>query len=53
MIRISRDRETLESNILGIYPSGEGAGYAGGITSSAIDGLIVTERIIQNYLNQI
>lgn len=52
VIRISRDKETLESNIAGIYPSGEGAGYAGGITSSAIDGLIVTERIIQNYLNQ-
>ncbi len=52
VIRISRDKETLESNIAGIYPSGEGAGYAGGITSSAIDGLIVTERIIQNYLSK-
>jgi uncharacterized protein len=52
VVRITRDKETLQSNIVGIYPSGEGAGYAGGITSSAIDGLIVTERIIQNYLNQ-
>ena len=52
VIRINRDKETLESNIRGIYPCGEGAGYAGGITSSAIDGLIVTERIIQNYLSQ-
>jgi uncharacterized protein len=52
VIRISRDKETLQSNILGIYPSGEGAGYAGGITSSAIDGLIVTEKIIQNYLSR-
>ncbi len=50
VIRITRDRETLESNILGIYPSGEGAGYAGGITSSAIDWLIVSERIIAEYL---
>jgi uncharacterized FAD-dependent dehydrogenase len=52
VIRINRDKETLQSNIAGIYPSGEGAGYAGGITSSAIDGLIVTERIIQNYLSK-
>lgn len=37
VLRITRDKETLESNITGIYPSGEGAGYAGGITSSAID----------------
>ncbi|MBC7504080.1 FAD-dependent oxidoreductase [Candidatus Gracilibacteria bacterium] len=50
VIRITRDKETLQSNILGIYPSGEGAGYAGGITSSAIDGLIVSERIIAEYL---
>jgi uncharacterized FAD-dependent dehydrogenase len=52
VIRISRDKETLQSNILGIYPSGEGAGYAGGITSSAIDGLIVSERIIAEYLSR-
>ena len=50
VVRISRDKDTLQSNIAGIYPSGEGAGYAGGITSSAIDGLIVAEKIIANYL---
>jgi uncharacterized FAD-dependent dehydrogenase len=50
VVRITRDKETLESNIAGIYPSGEGAGYAGGITSSAIDGLIVAEKIIEEYL---
>lgn len=50
MVRITRDKETLESNIRGIYPSGEGAGYAGGITSSAIDGLIVAEKIIEKNL---
>ncbi len=49
-IRILRDKETLESaNIKGIYPSGEGAGYSGGITSSAIDGLKVAEKIINKY----
>lgn len=37
-VRIVRD-ETMQSNIRGIYPCGEGAGYAGGITSSAADGL--------------
>ncbi|MDD2891644.1 MAG: hypothetical protein PHQ95_01645 [Candidatus Gracilibacteria bacterium] len=49
VLRITRDKETLQSNVVGIYPSGEGAGYAGGITSSAIDGLIVAEKIIENY----
>ncbi len=38
--------EALESNISGIYPAGEGAGHAGGIVSSAIDGLKVAEAII-------
>ena len=33
------------SNIKGIYPCGEGAGYAGGITTSAIDGIRIAERI--------
>ena len=39
----------LESNITGIYPCGEGAGYAGGITTAAIDGLKVAEEIIKKY----
>lgn len=43
-IRILRD-ECLEANIKGIYPCGEGAGYAGGITSSAIDGIKVAEQV--------
>lgn len=47
-IRILRD-EGLESDIKGIYPCGEGAGYAGGITSAAIDGLKVAEAIAGNY----
>lgn len=47
-VRISRDEEFL-SNIGGIYPCGEGAGYAGGITSAAIDGLKVAEAIIKKY----
>lgn len=43
-VRIHRD-ETFQSEIKGIYPCGEGAGYAGGITSAAIDGLRVAEAI--------
>lgn len=49
-IRILRD-DNLESNIKGIYPCGEGAGYAGGITSAAIDGIKVAEMIIKNEEN--
>ena len=44
--------ENLESCIKGIYPCGEGAGYAGGITTSAIDGLKVAESIISTYQNE-
>ena len=47
-IKIIRD-ENFTSNIQGIYPCGEGAGYAGGITTSAIDGIKVAESIIKNY----
>ena len=46
-IKIPRD-ETFTSNIKGIYPCGEGAGYAGGIMTSAIDGIKVAENIIKN-----
>lgn len=47
-LRIVRD-EKLESNIKGLYPCGEGAGYAGGITSAAMDGLKVAEEVIMRY----
>ena len=36
------------SNIIGLYPCGEGAGYAGGITSAATDGIKTAEKIIEN-----
>jgi hypothetical protein len=49
-IKIVRD-ETLQSNIKGIYPIGEGAGYAGGITSAAMDGLKASEVIASVYKN--
>lgn len=47
-VRIIRN-EALESNIKGIFPCGEGAGYAGGITSAAIDGIKVYEAIMNQY----
>ena len=47
-IRISRN-ESLEANFPGIYPCGEGAGYAGGIMSAAMDGLKVAEKIIDRF----
>ncbi len=47
-VRIVRD-ELLESNIRGLYPCGEGAGYAGGITSAATDGLKVAEAVSRIY----
>lgn len=45
-VRILRD-ENMESSFKGIYPMGEGAGYAGGITSAALDGLKVAMKIIK------
>ena len=41
-LRIQRD-DSMQSEIRGLYPCGEGAGYAGGITSAAIDGIRVAE----------
>lgn len=48
-VRIRRD-ETLQSQVRGLYPCGEGAGYAGGITSAAMDGLRVAEKIAAEYM---
>ena len=47
-IRIKRDNN-FESNIKGIYPIGEGAGYAGGITTCAIDGIKLAKRFLEKY----
>mgnify|MGYP000435328320 CR=1 FL=1 len=48
-VRIVRDHKELTSNIEGIYPCGEGAGYAGGITSAAMDGIKTAEMIASVY----
>ncbi len=49
-IRILRD-ENYESNLKGLFPAGEGAGYAGGIISAAVDGLKIAEVLIRNLQN--
>ena len=46
-VRIKRNLELLSVNTEGLYPSGEGAGYAGGIISSSIDGVRVAKKIIE------
>lgn len=49
-LRLKRDKETLKSlSHENIYPCGEGAGYAGGIMSSAIDGIKIAEKILTSY----
>ena len=45
-VRVLRD-ENMESGVEGVYPCGEGAGYAGGITSAAMDGMKVAEAILR------
>jgi uncharacterized FAD-dependent dehydrogenase len=44
-VRILRDGER-QSSIRGLYPAGEGAGYAGGIMSAAVDGILSAEAVI-------
>lgn len=51
-IRIKRDDRTLQSlNTQGLYPAGEGAGYAGGILSAGVDGIRVAEAIAWSIVN--
>ena len=50
-LRVTRDPETLESiSHRGLYPCGEGAGYAGGITSAACDGIDCADKIYDQLL---
>ena len=47
-LRISRDRESLQAiGIHRLFPAGEGAGFAGGIVSAAVDGLVVAEAVLE------
>jgi uncharacterized FAD-dependent dehydrogenase len=50
-VRITRDAGTLESlNVRGLYPGGEGAGYAGGILSAGVDGIRIAEAVTRSML---
>jgi uncharacterized FAD-dependent dehydrogenase len=50
-IRIKRHDDTLQSlNTRGLFPAGEGAGYAGGIMSAAIDGVKVAEAVAHSMV---
>src|SRR5690606_6434682 len=50
-VRITRDNVTLQSiNLRGLYPAGEGAGYAGGILSAGVDGIKIAEAVAQSIL---
>jgi uncharacterized FAD-dependent dehydrogenase len=49
-IRIKRGEDFQSINTKGLYPAGEGAGYAGGILSAGVDGIKVAEAIALNIL---
>lgn len=52
-VRVPRDKETaLHPQISGLFPCGEGAGYAGGIMSAALDGIFVARKVGEFFANQ-
>ena len=52
-VRIDRNEKGESISTQGLYPTGEGAGYAGGIISAAVDGLRIAEEIIKKYNNSV
>ncbi|MDO9228605.1 MAG: hypothetical protein Q7U03_03460 [Syntrophales bacterium] len=50
-VRIARGEDGQSVNLTGLYPCGEGAGYAGGIISSALDGIRAAERLLLSLTN--
>ena len=50
-LRITRGRDYQSVNVTGLYPAGEGAGYAGGIMSAGVDGIEVAEALARRLLN--
>ena len=51
-IRIKRNDDCQSLNTTGLYPAGEGAGYAGGILSAAVDGIKVAEAVALSMLHR-
>jgi len=53
-VRVTRDKATMQSvNTQGLYPAGEGAGYAGGILSAGVDGIKAAEAVARSILGEI
>ena len=50
-VRINRNENLMSLSVKGLYPCGEGAGYAGGIVSAAVDGIKCSEAVIENGWN--
>ena len=51
-LRITRGDDLQSLNVKGLYPAGEGAGYAGGILSAGVDGIKVAEAVALDLLKQ-
>ena len=52
-VRLTRDKVTMQSvNLRGLYPGGEGAGYAGGILSAGVDGIRIAEAVARSMLDE-
>ena len=51
-VRIERESDGCATGFIGVYPTGEGAGYAGGIVSSAVDGIKMAEKAIAKHPKQ-
>jgi uncharacterized FAD-dependent dehydrogenase len=49
-IRLTRGRDRQSVSVRGLYPAGEGAGYAGGIMSAAVDGIETAEAVASAML---
>jgi len=50
-VRVSRNKETLEAiGIKNLFPAGEGAGFAGGIVSAAVDGMVVGDALLEDLV---
>ena len=52
-VRINRNEKLMSLSVKGLYPCGEGAGYAGGIVSAAVDGIKCSEAVIENGRNSL
>ncbi|WP_020395905.1 NAD(P)/FAD-dependent oxidoreductase [Thiolinea disciformis] len=52
-LRITRNEQYQSLNVKGLYPAGEGAGYAGGILSAGVDGIRVAEAVAQAIMAQV